>query len=169
MQPFSSATRSAFPLIREALTRASYSLAGRQRFPTTDDLLASWPPLVGGKTGPYRGCRLVGGGRRVEAWCDRVWNRSRSRTREGRNDALRALLEFGLDRYRRVAVIDSNRVYGEADTEYGQARVELVASRTLLRTVREGVPLLERTVVADDGRAAGARGRAARTGRGLGG
>ena len=46
-----------------------------------------------------------------------------------------------------MAVIDASRVYGEADTEYGQARVELVAPRTLLRTVREGVPLLERTVL----------------------
>ena len=44
-------------------------------------------------------------------------------------------------------MIDASRVYGEADTEYGQAHVELVAPQTLLRTVREGVPLLERTVV----------------------
>ena len=135
------------PSIREALTRTSYSLAGRQQFPTTDDLLASWPPLVGGKTGhtedagwseaaaaSKRGATVYGTVLGVD-------------TREGRNDALRALLEFGLDRYQRVAVTDASRVYGEAETEYGETRVELVASRTLLRTVREGVPLLERTVL----------------------
>ena len=135
------------PAIREALARTTYSLAGRQRFPTTDDLLATWPPLVGGKTGhtedagwseaaaaSRRGATVYGTVLGVE-------------TREGRNDALRALLEFGLDRYQRVAVIDANRVYGEADTEYGEARVALVAPRTVLRTVREGVPLLERTVL----------------------
>ena len=67
-------------------------------------------------------------------------------TRAGRNTALRTLLEFGLDRYRRVAVVDASRVYGEVDTSYDQPSLELVAERTLVRTVREGTPLLERTV-----------------------
>ena len=135
------------PFVRAALEQTSYSLAGRQRFPTTDDLLSSWPALVGGKTGhtesagwseaaaaSRRGATVYGTVLGVE-------------TREGRNDALRELLEFGLDRYQRVSVIDASRVYGEVDTEYGQEDVELVAPRTVLRTVREGVPLLERTVV----------------------
>jgi serine-type D-Ala-D-Ala carboxypeptidase (penicillin-binding protein 5/6) len=39
------------PLIRDALVRTSFSLAGRQEFPTTDDLLTTWAPLLGGKTG----------------------------------------------------------------------------------------------------------------------
>jgi len=135
------------PSIREALARRTYSLAGRQRFPTTDDLLATWPPLVGGKTGHTEDAgwsEAAAASRRGATVYGTVLGVD---TREGRNDALRTLLEFGLDRYQRVAVVDASRVYGEADTEYGQARVELVASRTLLRTVREGVPLLERTVL----------------------
>ena len=135
------------PSIREALARMSYSLAGRQRFPTTDDLLASWPALIGGKTGHTEDAgwsEAAGASRRGATVYGTVLGVD---TREGRNDALRTLLEFGLARYQRVAVIDASRVYGEADTEYGQARVELVASRTLLRTVREGVPLLERTAL----------------------
>ncbi len=135
------------PSIRDVLERSSYSLAGRQQFPTTDDLLSSWAPLVGGKTGHTE----------AAGWSEAAAASKRGATvygtvlgvdsREGRNDALRTLLEFGLDRYQRVSVIDASRAYGEADTEYGQTRIELVAPRTLLRTVREGVPLLERTVL----------------------
>ncbi|MBA3566637.1 MAG: D-alanyl-D-alanine carboxypeptidase [Actinobacteria bacterium] len=133
--------------IRDALGRSSFSLSGGQEFPTTDDLLASWPPLLGGKTGHTQGA----------GWSEAAAASMRGATvygtvlgvdtREGRNDALRTLLEFGLDRYQRVAVIDASRAYGQADTEYGRPHVGLVASRTLLRTVREGVPLLERTVL----------------------
>ena len=72
------------PVDREALPRGRRTrLQADSDFRLTDDLLASWPPLVGGKTGHNRGRRLVGGGRRVEAWCDRVWNRSRSRNTRG--------------------------------------------------------------------------------------
>lgn len=135
------------PFIRDALGRESFSIAGRQSFPTTDDLLMTWAPLVGGKTGHTQ---------------DAGWSEAAAATRRGatvygtvlgvdtraeRNDALRALLEFGLDRYRRIAAVESSRVYGEAETEYGQPSVEVVAERTIVRTVREGTPLLERTVL----------------------
>ena len=39
------------PFIRETLQRTQVSLPGGREFPTTDDLLESWPPLVAGKTG----------------------------------------------------------------------------------------------------------------------
>ncbi len=133
--------------IRDALGRSSLLLSGSQEFQTTNDLLAGWPPLLGGKTGHTLGAgwsEAAAASRRGATVYGTVLGVD---TREERNDALRALLEFGLDRYRRVAVIDASRVYGEADTEYGQTCVELVALSTLLRTVREGVPLLERTVL----------------------
>ncbi|MDQ3379385.1 MAG: D-alanyl-D-alanine carboxypeptidase [Actinomycetota bacterium] len=135
------------PSIRSALEASSFTLSGEQEFPTTDDLLARWPPLLGGKTGHTQGAgwsEAAAASRRGATVYGTVLGVD---TREGRNDALRTLLEFGLDRYQRVQVIDAGRVYGEADTEYGQTRVELVASSTLVRTVREEVPLLERTVL----------------------
>ncbi len=135
------------PSIREALARTAYSVAGRQQLPSTDDLLSSWPPLVGGKTGHTEGAGWSEAAAASRGGATVYGTVLGVDTREGRNDALRTLLEFGLDRYQRVAVIEASRVYGEADTEYGETRVELVAPRTLLRTVREGVPLLERTVV----------------------
>ncbi len=135
------------PAIRDALEEPSFSLAGGQVFPTTDDLLTSWQPLLGGKTGHTKGAgwsEAAAASRRGATVYGTVLGVD---TREGRNDALRELLDFGLDRYQRVAVIEATRVYGEADTEYGQKRVELIASSTLVRTVREDVPLLERTYV----------------------
>ena len=87
------------PSIRAALEQSSFSLPGGQKFPTTDDLLGSWPPLLGGKTG-----HTLGAG-----WSEAAAASRRGATvygtvlgvdsREGRNDALRTLLEFGLDRY----------------------------------------------------------------------
>ena len=134
------------PFIRDAVSRTSFERPGGQEFPTTDDLLASWPALLGGKTGHTQDAR----------WSEAAAAAARGATvygtvlgvdtRSARNDALRTLLEFGLASYRRVAVIDSSRVYGDADTGYNEPRVDLVAPRTLLRTVRRGTPLLERTV-----------------------
>ena len=135
------------PLIREALGRTSFFLAGRQEFPTTDDLLTTWAPLLGGKTGHTQdagwseAAAASTGGATVYGTVLGV------DTRTERNDELRELLEFGLDRYHRVAAVESSREYGTAETEYGQRPVEVVAERTIVRTVREGTPLLERTVL----------------------
>jgi serine-type D-Ala-D-Ala carboxypeptidase (penicillin-binding protein 5/6) len=134
-------------VIRDALGRSSFSLAGRQEFPTTDDLLTTWDPLVGGKTGHTQDAgwsEAAAASRRGATVYGTVLGVD---TRAGRNDALQALLEFGLDRYRRVAAVESSRVYGEVETEYGEPSVEVVAERTILRTVREETPLLERTVL----------------------
>jgi D-alanyl-D-alanine carboxypeptidase (penicillin-binding protein 5/6) len=134
------------PFIGDALGRTSVSLPGGRMFPTTDDLLETWSPLLGGKTGNTH----------AAGWSEAAAARSQgvtvygtvlgSDTRAARNDALRELLGYGLARYRRVAAIDSSRVYAEAETGYGRAQVELVVPRTLVRTVREGAPLVERVV-----------------------
>ena len=39
------------PFVRDALSRSTVALPGGRSFPTTDDLLEEWAPLVGGKTG----------------------------------------------------------------------------------------------------------------------
>ncbi len=69
-----------------------------------------------------------------------------SDSRDARNAALRKLLSFGLDQYRRVQAIDGARVYATAETGYGQPDVELVASKPAVGTVRKGRSLLERIV-----------------------
>jgi serine-type D-Ala-D-Ala carboxypeptidase (penicillin-binding protein 5/6) len=134
------------PFVRETLQRETLSLPGGRTFDSTDDLLAEWGPLVGGKTGHTR---------------DAGWSEAAAATRAGatvygavlgsagratRNDALRELLTYGLSRYRRVHVVDGGRVYAEAKTEYGQPGIELVASHPAVRPVRVGASLLERVV-----------------------
>lgn len=134
------------PFIRDALDRTSVSLPGGRDFATTDDLLASWPPLVGGKTGHTQ----------AAGWSEAAAARERgitvygavlgSDTRSGRNDALRTLLGYGLTRYGRIAAVESSRVYAEAETGYGRSPVELVAPRTMVRTVRDDISLVERVI-----------------------
>ena len=134
------------PFIRDALSRSTVSLPDGRTFPTTDDLLVTWPPLVGGKTGHT---------------LDAGWSQAAAAARSGvtvygtvlgsdargtRNDALRELLEYGLDQYRRIQVIDAGRVYVTAETGYGQPDVDLVAPRSIVRMLRSGKPLVERVV-----------------------
>lgn len=134
------------PFIRDALDRSSVTLPGGRELPTTDDLLASWPPLLGGKTGHTADA----------GWSEAAAARSRgvtvygtvlgSRSRDARNDALRELLAYGLARYRPIVAIDAGRVYATATTAYGRPAVALVARRTVIRTVHDSAPLLERVV-----------------------
>ncbi len=134
------------PFIRDALSRSTVSLPDGRTFPTTDDLLVTWPPLVGGKTG-----HTVDAGWSQAAAAARsgvtVYGTVLGSTARGtRNDALRELLEYGLDQYRRVQVIDAGRAYVTAETGYGQPDVDLVAPRSIVRMLRSGKPLVERVV-----------------------
>ena len=134
------------PFVRDALGRSTVSLSGGRVFPTTDDLLVSWPALVGGKTGHTR---EAGWSEAAAASANGVTVYGTvlgSDTRRSRNDALQELLTFGLAQYRRVTAIDSSRVYAVAETGYGASDVELVAPHQLVRTIRIGTPLVERVV-----------------------
>jgi serine-type D-Ala-D-Ala carboxypeptidase (penicillin-binding protein 5/6) len=134
------------PFIHDALQRSGYTRPSGQTFPTTDDLLASWAPLDAGKTGHTRDAGWSQAGAATRADVTVYATVLGSETRAARNDALRALLSFGLDQYRRVQVIDRSRVYAEAEPGYGRPAVELVAQSGAVRTVRLGKPLLERVV-----------------------
>jgi len=134
------------PLLRDALSRSSVTLPGGREFETTDDLLRSWPGLVGGKTGHTRDAgwsqAAAASARGVTVYGAVLG----SDTREARNDALRELLVYGLRQYRRVEVVDRGRVYAEAVTGYGRPAVQLVAARRVVRTLRAGTGLVERVV-----------------------
>jgi D-alanyl-D-alanine carboxypeptidase (penicillin-binding protein 5/6) len=132
--------------IRDALSRSTVSLPGGRVFPTTDDLLVSWPALVGGKTGHTRGAGWSQAAAAKAGGVTVYGTVLGSDTRSSRNDALQELLTFGLAQYRRTTAIDATRVYAEAETGYGRPSVKLVASRTVVRAVRVGTPLVERVV-----------------------
>ena len=134
------------PFIRDALSRSTVSLPGGRTLTTTDDLLVSWAPLVGGKTGHTRDAGWSQAAAAERAGVTVYGTVLGSDSRGARNDALRRLLEYGLDQYRRVQVIDASRAYLDAETGYGQPDVELVAPRSIVRTLRDGKGLVERVV-----------------------
>jgi len=132
--------------IRDALSRSTVSLPEGRVFPTTDDLLVSWPALVGGKTGHTRAAGWSEAAAAKKGGVTVYGTVLGSDTRSSRNGALRELLTFGLAQYRRTTAIDASRVYAEVETGYGQPPVKLVAPRSVARTVRLGTPLVERVV-----------------------
>ncbi len=134
------------PFLRDAMSRETVTLPGGRTLTTTDDLLASWPPLVGGKTGHTLDAGWSQAAAAEKRGVTVYGTVLGSDTRGTRNEALRTLLAYGLDQYRRVQVIDHGRVYAEAVTGYGQPDVTLVAPRTIVGTLRRGKPLIERVV-----------------------
>ena len=134
------------PFVRDALTRTSVSLPGGRTFPTTDDLLVGWKPLVGGKTGHTRDAGWSQTAAAERAGVTVYGTVLGSDSRGARNDALRQLLTFGLGQYHRVQVIDGVRIYASAETRYGQPDAELVAQEPIVATLRNGTGLLERVV-----------------------
>jgi D-alanyl-D-alanine carboxypeptidase (penicillin-binding protein 5/6) len=134
------------PFIRDALSQTSVSLPGGRTFVTTDDLLVGWPPLVGGKTGHTRGAGWSQAAAAERGGVTVYGTVLGSDTRGTRNEALRELLSFGLDQYRRVQVIDRARVYASVETGYGQPDVELVAQRSIVSPLLNGKTLVQRVV-----------------------
>ena len=134
------------PLIREALSSTRFTLGPGRSFVTTNDLLSSWRPLLAGKTGHTaaagwsQAAAATGNGTTVYGTV------LGGDTRGSRNDALESLLRYGIASYRRVAAVDSSRVYAETETGYGQPSARLVPKRTVLTTLLAGKSLVERTV-----------------------
>ena len=147
------------PFLRDALSRESVSLPGGRTFPTTDDLLASWAPLVAGKTGHTLDAGWSQAAAAANAGVTVYGAVLGSDSRGARNEALRELLTYGLDQYRRVQVIDTAACTRRRTTGYGQPDVQLVAPRDDRRTLRNGAPARRARRRADRARAAGREGR----------
>ncbi len=134
------------PAVREIVRERTATIGGGRRLRTWNDLLYSFPGLIGVKTGHTAAAGwsevAAARGRGVTIYATLLGSRSRGR----RNADLAALLAWGLTRYRVVPAISEGRVYASVRTEYGRDPVELVATRPLLRVVRVGRPLVERVV-----------------------
>jgi serine-type D-Ala-D-Ala carboxypeptidase (penicillin-binding protein 5/6) len=133
------------PFVAETVRTVETSAAGR-RLVNWNDLLTTFPHLLGIKTGHTNGA----------GWSEVAAARGPGltiyatllggATREGRNEDLAELLAWGLARYRTVWAIDASRVYATARTAYGRAPMRLVAAKPALRVVRVDRPLGERIV-----------------------
>jgi D-alanyl-D-alanine carboxypeptidase len=135
-------------VIREVVRKRSDTISGNRLLHTWNDLLGSFPGLIGVKTGHTGGA----------GWCQVAAARGRgttiyatilgSPTRSQRNVDLAALLRWGLSRYRVARVITTGRTYALVQTGYGRAGLPLVSLRAVLRSVRIGRPLVSRVVAA---------------------
>ena len=134
------------PFLRDAMSRQTVTLPGGRTLTTTDDLLASWAPLVGGKTGHTLDAGWSQAAAAEKRGVTVYGTVLGSNSRGARNEALRELLSYGLAQYRPLQVIDHGRVYAEATTGYGQPAVQLVAPRSIVGTLRNGKPLVERVI-----------------------
>lgn len=134
------------PFVRETVRLQSASIAGGRTLHTWNDLLATFPALIGVKTGHTDDAGwsevAAASGPGVTIYATLLGGTSRER----RNADVASLLRWGLSRYRTVAAIDTGRVYATAATAYGRPDVPLVAARPLLRVVHVARPLVERVV-----------------------
>jgi serine-type D-Ala-D-Ala carboxypeptidase (penicillin-binding protein 5/6) len=134
------------PLVRDVVRRRTETIAGGRRLHTWNDLLASFPGLIGVKTGHTS----------AAGWCQVAAARGRgvtiyatvlgSPTRAGRNEDLAELLAWGISRYRVAELVEPRRTYARAEAPYGRRALALVAAKPLVRVVRVDRTLVERVV-----------------------
>jgi len=136
------------PAVREIVKQRTADIAGGRVLHTWNDLLGTFPGLIGVKTG-HTG---------AAGWCEVAAVRRPgvsvyatilgSPTREQRNADLAALLGWGLSRYRVESVIGEGRTYALAETGYGRGPLHLVAAAPARRAIRVDRPLTARVVAA---------------------
>ncbi len=132
------------PTIRRIVGERSAIIAGGRHLTTWDDLLGTYPGLIGVKTGHTGDA----------GWCQVAAVRGDgltiytailgSPTRSRRNADLSLLLTWGLSRYRVTPLVQIGRPYARAQIGYGRKPVALVAEHPLVRSVRLGHPFVER-------------------------
>jgi D-alanyl-D-alanine carboxypeptidase (penicillin-binding protein 5/6) len=138
------AMRNAF--VRETVRRRAARISRGRVLHTWNDLLATFPNLLGVKTGHTSGAGwsevAAARGRGVTIYATLLGEPSRS----ARNSDLTLLLAWGLAQYRVVPVVRAGHVYARAQVPYGKRSLELVAPRRIVRVARVERPLLERVV-----------------------
>jgi serine-type D-Ala-D-Ala carboxypeptidase (penicillin-binding protein 5/6) len=134
------------PTIRSIVDDRNATISGGRRLHTWNDLLGTFPGMIGVKTGHTA----------AAGWSQVAAVRGNgfilyatilgSPTRSQRNADLATLLRWGLSRYAAVPVVDSTREYARAEVGFGKEPVALVAPRSVVRSVRVDRSLRERVV-----------------------
>jgi serine-type D-Ala-D-Ala carboxypeptidase (penicillin-binding protein 5/6) len=132
--------------VRQIVAMRDATIAGGRRLHTWNDLLGTFPGVVGVKTGhtTAAGWSEVAAvrGPGVTVYATVIGSPGRSQ----RNGDLAELMRWGLSRFRVVPVVSTDRVYAHAETAYGRGSLALVAPVSLRRAVLVGRPLVERIV-----------------------
>jgi D-alanyl-D-alanine carboxypeptidase len=134
-------------IVRAAVRRRSATIEGGRVLHTWNDLLGTFPGVIGVKTGHTE----------AAGWSQVAAVRGPgfvlyatilgSPTRSQRNADLASLMRWGLSRYASVRVVDPARVYARAAIGFDKAPVDVVAPREVMRAVRVDRTLRERVVV----------------------
>jgi len=134
------------PFVRQTVRMRSATIAGGRHLSTWNDLLGTFPGVIGVKTGHTGNA----------GWCQVAAVRGPGLTvyttilgeptRSERNDDLAKLLRWGLSRYRVTTLIGPRRVYASARTSFGRGPVKLVAEHGVRTSVRVGRRLREEVV-----------------------
>ena len=133
--------------IRSMVDDRAAPIAGGRRLHTWNDLLGSFPGLIGVKTGhtAAAGWSQVAAARGPGFVLYATLLGSPSRAQ--RNADLAALLRWGLSRFAPVSVVDAKRVYARAEVGYDHAPVGVIAPKSIVRAVRVDRALREVVVV----------------------
>ena len=134
------------PIVRQIVAKESDTIEnGTFTVHTWNDLLGSFPGMIGVKTGHTDDA----------GWCQVAAVRRPgytiyavvlgSPTRSQRNADLARLLSWGVSEYKTVQLVRA-RTYAWAAAPYGKHAVALVATKPLRSVVRVGRPLVERVV-----------------------
>lgn len=135
------------PLIRKLVRTKRAEITGGRTLETTNDLLTAFRGAIGVKTGQTdeAGWSQVAAARREGTTIYAVILGSASR--EQRNADLAALLDWGLEQYGRVALVQSGRTYATVAVPFSDEPLELISTEDAYRVTRLGTALTE-TVVA---------------------
>jgi D-alanyl-D-alanine carboxypeptidase len=135
------------PVIRQTVRQTTANISGNRILSSWNDLLRSFPGLLGVKTGhtSEAGWSEVAAARAdgITVYATLLGGPTRSE----RNDDLAELLAWGIARYRHVAVVPTSRVYGRAQVPYGKKPLVIVAPKRIVKIVRVDRRLHERVVV----------------------
>jgi serine-type D-Ala-D-Ala carboxypeptidase (penicillin-binding protein 5/6) len=116
------------PVVRRLVRKRTAEIAGGRTLHTWNDLLFTFPGLIGVKTGHTddAGWSEVAAARRDGTTLYAVILGSPGRAR--RNEDLAALLEWGFDQYGRVTLVRKGMRYATAAVPFSDERVGLVAA-----------------------------------------
>ena len=133
-------------LARQIVREQTATIASGRVLHTWNDLLSTFPGVVGVKTGhtSAAGWNEVAAVQRPGLVLYATLLGSPDRAT--RNADLASLLRWGISRYKRVQVIRDGRPYARVAVGYGKAGVGLVAAGPVWRAVRIDRPLVERVV-----------------------
>jgi D-alanyl-D-alanine carboxypeptidase (penicillin-binding protein 5/6) len=134
------------PLVRELVDEKTATIAGGRRLHTWNDLLYTFPGVVGVKTGHTNGAGwsevAAARGQGVTVYATLLGGPSRA----ARNADLAELLTWGLGRFRVVPLVRSDHVYARADLPYDKGHIDLVAPKPILYATELDRRFVERVV-----------------------